>query len=202
MHGQARCAANPAASFCIAMVAVRHLSSYIGAWSDGGTEAPGGRLLVQGTLKWASGERYDGEWRVGEESGVGIYTWPDGSTYNGFWSHGKKHGISSTPISVAVQMMFMHWIRLMGRGLLYEGVGVFRPGDGTAKRSTISTEPSLTTAGAVGSADMSDAVRDALEPPGSPAADSQSAPPPCLWFGALIQQQHPDTFRWPLLGSA
>lgn len=54
-------------------------------------------LLVQGTLKWASGERYDGEWRVGEESGVGIYTWPDGSTYNGFWAHGKKNGAS--PIS-------------------------------------------------------------------------------------------------------
>lgn len=51
-------------------------------------------VLVQGTLKWASGERYDGEWRVGAESGVGIYTWPDGGTYNGFWSHGKKNGVS------------------------------------------------------------------------------------------------------------
>ena len=49
-------------------------------------------MTVQGTLKWASSERYDGEWEAGEESGVGIYSWPDGSTYNGFWIHGKKNG--------------------------------------------------------------------------------------------------------------
>ena len=62
-------------------------------------------VLVQGTLKWASGERYDGEWRVGEESGVGIYTWPDGSTYNGFWSHGKKNGVSIAVKKVVMECL-------------------------------------------------------------------------------------------------
>ena len=47
----------------------------------------------QGTLKWGSGERYDGEWKEGEEDGLGVFTWLDGSSYDGFWQHGRKHGI-------------------------------------------------------------------------------------------------------------
>lgn len=47
----------------------------------------------QGTLRWASGERYDGEWVEGEEHGLGVFTWRDGTTYDGFWQSGKKHGI-------------------------------------------------------------------------------------------------------------
>ena len=47
---------------------------------------------MQGTLKWSTGERYDGEWANGQENGIGIFTWPDGSTFNGFWEHGKKNG--------------------------------------------------------------------------------------------------------------
>lgn len=47
----------------------------------------------QGTLRWASGERYDGEWIEGEEDGLGVFTWRDGTTYDGFWQSGKKHGI-------------------------------------------------------------------------------------------------------------
>ncbi|DBA74772.1 TPA: hypothetical protein ACH3X2_009295 [Trebouxia sp. C0005] len=47
----------------------------------------------QGTLRWASGERYDGEWVEGEEDGLGVFTWRDGTTYDGFWQSGKKHGI-------------------------------------------------------------------------------------------------------------
>ena len=48
---------------------------------------------TQGTLRWASGERYDGEWVEGEEDGLGVFTWRDESTYDGFWQSGKKHGI-------------------------------------------------------------------------------------------------------------
>ena len=40
-----------------------------------------------------AGDRYDGEFRAGEEDGVGIFTWADGSTYEGFWQAGQKHGI-------------------------------------------------------------------------------------------------------------
>ena len=54
----------------------------------------------QGTLRWASGERYDGEWVEGEEDGLGVFTWRDGTTYDGFWQSGKKHGIGVGPKTV------------------------------------------------------------------------------------------------------
>lgn len=57
------------------------------------------------------------------------------------------------------------------------GVGVFRPGEGTGKRSTMSTEHSLT--GGLGSTDFSELGRDALEQVNSPTADGQSAALPC-----------------------
>lgn len=41
----------------------------------------------------ASGDRYDGKWEDGEQSGVGVFTWGDGSSYNGFWRNGRKHGV-------------------------------------------------------------------------------------------------------------
>ncbi len=40
-----------------------------------------------------SGDRYDGKWEDGEQSGVGVFTWADGSSYNGFWRDGRKHGV-------------------------------------------------------------------------------------------------------------
>lgn len=40
-----------------------------------------------------AGERYDGEWLEGQESGVGVFTWQDGSTYEGFWLNGRKEGV-------------------------------------------------------------------------------------------------------------
>ena len=39
------------------------------------------------------GDRYDGKWEDGEQSGVGVFTWADGSMYNGYWRSGRKHGI-------------------------------------------------------------------------------------------------------------
>lgn len=39
------------------------------------------------------GDRYDGKWEDGEQSGVGMFTWADGSSYNGFWRNGRKHGV-------------------------------------------------------------------------------------------------------------
>ena len=40
-----------------------------------------------------SGDRYDGEFKEGQEDGIGIFTWADGSTYNGFWQGGLKAGV-------------------------------------------------------------------------------------------------------------
>lgn len=47
----------------------------------------------QGTFLWRTGERYDGEWKVGLEYGQGVFTFADGSVFDGFWSNGRKHGI-------------------------------------------------------------------------------------------------------------
>ena len=41
----------------------------------------------------AAGDRYDGEFKAGQEDGVGIFSWADGATYEGFWKQGQKHGI-------------------------------------------------------------------------------------------------------------
>ena len=40
-----------------------------------------------------AGDRYDGEFKDGQEDGVGIFSWADGATYEGFWKQGQKHGI-------------------------------------------------------------------------------------------------------------
>ena len=40
-----------------------------------------------------AGDRYDGEFREGQEDGIGIFTWADGATYNGFWAAGAKQGV-------------------------------------------------------------------------------------------------------------
>ena len=41
----------------------------------------------------SAGDRYDGEFREGQEDGIGIFTWADGATYNGFWASGAKQGV-------------------------------------------------------------------------------------------------------------
>ena len=47
----------------------------------------------RGTFRWASGERYDGQWLDGREEGRGTFTWPDGSYFDGNWAAGEKHGM-------------------------------------------------------------------------------------------------------------
>ena len=60
----------------------------------------------QGTLRWASGERYDGEWIEGEEDGLGVFTWRDSTTYDGFWHSGKKHGIGVCTTYCTVEVSY------------------------------------------------------------------------------------------------
>ena len=64
----------------------------------------------QGTLRWASGERYDGEWVEGEEQGLGVFTWRDGTTYDGFWQSGKKHGIGVCDRTVCCVLHSIHQV--------------------------------------------------------------------------------------------
>ena len=62
-------------------------------------------------MRLHAGDRYDGEFKEGQEDGIGIFTWADGSTYNGFW-----------------------------RGGLKAGVGVYRPASTENKRATTPSE--------------------------------------------------------------
>lgn len=54
-------------------------------WTLLGNQSPSDACLT--------GDRYDGKWEEGEQSGVGVFTWADGSSYNGFWRNGRKHGV-------------------------------------------------------------------------------------------------------------
>ena len=47
----------------------------------------------------AAGARYEGEWRDGQEHGVGTLVEMDGSAYYGFWSKGALHGEGVRPLS-------------------------------------------------------------------------------------------------------
>ncbi|CAI5493338.1 unnamed protein product [Closterium sp. Naga37s-1] len=45
-----------------------------------------------GTLTWANGDSYEGEWEAGLEHGAGTFKWADGSCFEGTWSRGLKDG--------------------------------------------------------------------------------------------------------------
>jgi hypothetical protein len=40
-------------------------------------------------FKWANGEKYDGEWKRGNQHGEGAFTDKDGVTRNGLYDDGK-----------------------------------------------------------------------------------------------------------------
>lgn len=46
----------------------------------------------EGVMTWPDGQRYEGEWRVGEYNGRGVMTWPDGTRYEGEWREGDFNG--------------------------------------------------------------------------------------------------------------
>ena len=45
------------------------------------------RMSGQGTLTFANGEKYDGEFLDGRRNGYGTYAWPDGRIAKGFWDN-------------------------------------------------------------------------------------------------------------------
>ena len=51
-----------------------------------------GQRHGQGTLTFADGSAYSGEWIDGKESGQGTMTYPGGGTYIGEWKDGKQNG--------------------------------------------------------------------------------------------------------------
>jgi hypothetical protein len=46
----------------------------------------------QGTMRWANGDVYTGEWNWGIQSGQGTYTWASGDVYSGEYEWGRRHG--------------------------------------------------------------------------------------------------------------
>ena len=43
----------------------------------------------QGTMTYAVGATYTGEWKDGKKHGLGTMTYPDGRTYTGEWKDGR-----------------------------------------------------------------------------------------------------------------
>ena len=58
---------------------------YEGEWKNGTQHG-------LGTMHYEGGSVYDGFWKNGELNGEGTYTWPSGSVYEGNWKSGLKHG--------------------------------------------------------------------------------------------------------------
>ena len=48
--------------------------------------------ITQGTLKWADGRTYEGEFRGLKQNGTGCQEWPNGDRYEGEWKDGQMHG--------------------------------------------------------------------------------------------------------------
>ena len=46
----------------------------------------------KGQYKWATGYKYDGEYKYGIKNGKGKYYLPDGRYYEGNWVNGLKNG--------------------------------------------------------------------------------------------------------------
>ena len=54
---------------------------------------PGGYFdNCYGTLTYADGNKYVGEWQNNNMHGYGTYTWADGDKYVGEWQNNKRHG--------------------------------------------------------------------------------------------------------------
>ena len=46
-------------------------------------------IVMEGTMTFASGSVYDGEWKDGNKHGKGTVTFADGDVYDGIWKMNK-----------------------------------------------------------------------------------------------------------------
>ena len=58
-------------------------------------EVMGGTFHGRGTYTWVDGDRYQGEWRDGRRHGRGTYFWAEGNVYEGGWRNGRRHGLGT-----------------------------------------------------------------------------------------------------------
>ncbi|MBI4826099.1 MAG: hypothetical protein HY807_06715 [Nitrospirae bacterium] len=61
---------------------------YVGQWKND-------KLHGQGTKTWANGAKYVGQWNNSQMHGQGTYTWANGETYIGQWKNGLREGIGT-----------------------------------------------------------------------------------------------------------
>ena len=60
------------------------------------------------TLKFANGDKYEGELKGKKKHGYGVFTWADGSTFKGDWKDDKKHG-HATFIDASGEELSGYW---------------------------------------------------------------------------------------------
>ena len=58
-----------------------------------------GKRHGQGTVTYASGTTYTGEWKDGKRNGHGTYTGAGGGTYTGEWKDDKRQGKRTGEVS-------------------------------------------------------------------------------------------------------
>jgi len=90
---------------------------YEGQWKNG-------KFHGQGTLTRPDGRRYEGQWKEGYENGQGKWTSNDGNIYVGQWKDGKKNGFGTITLpdgrKYSGQWKDGYW---NGQGALYNSNG-------------------------------------------------------------------------------
>lgn len=66
----------------------------------------------KGTVKWADGSEYVGEWKEGRKQGQGTYTWADGSKYVGGWWSDQFQGLGKLTIPKSNTKAIESWENL------------------------------------------------------------------------------------------
>jgi hypothetical protein len=51
-----------------------------------------GKMHGTGTITFADGEKYIGDWIEGKRTGRGVFTWSDGDRYEGEFKDNERHG--------------------------------------------------------------------------------------------------------------
>ena len=62
------------------------------AWTYLGGIKDGRLMHGRGTMTWASGDRYEGDFEKDLYHGRGTFTWADGRRYEGEWEKNLRHG--------------------------------------------------------------------------------------------------------------
>ena len=76
----------------------------------------------EGTMRYASGHEYRGQFCSGRRDGRGTFTFPDGTEYDGGWRDGRQHGQGRLTMPSGEELTGSWWDGSMeGRGTYDEG---------------------------------------------------------------------------------